>query len=75
LGYGSRVLLMALLWGMLIALAAWLTRALFPSAGQQPAPPTGRSLNIRDILDRHLARSEISQEECGLTRETFSPPG
>jgi putative membrane protein len=71
-GMGLGVLFMVLFWGALIALAAWLIRALFPSAGQSPAPPTGRDLNARDILDRRLARGEITREEYDLMRETLS---
>ena len=71
-GMGLGLLFMALFWGALIALAAWLIRALFPPAGQPPASPTGRDVNARDILTRRLARGEISQEEYDLMRETLS---
>jgi uncharacterized membrane protein len=69
---GLGLLFMVLFSGALIALAAWLVRALFPPAGQPPAPPTGRDLDARDILDRRLARGEISQQEYDLMRETLS---
>ncbi|MFN2242813.1 MAG: SHOCT domain-containing protein, partial [Anaerolineae bacterium] len=71
-GMGLGLLFMVLFSGALIALAAWLVRALFPPAGQPPAPPTGRDLDARDILDRRLARGEISQQEYDLMRETLS---
>ena len=71
-GMGLGLLFMVLFWGALIALAAWLVRALFPPAGQPPAPPTARDTNAHDILTRHLARGEISQEEYDLMRETLS---
>jgi putative membrane protein len=71
-GMGLGLLFMVLFWGALIALAAWLIRALFPPTGQPPAPPTGRDVNTRDILDRRLARGEISQKEYDLMRETVS---
>jgi putative membrane protein len=69
---GLGLLFMVVFWGALIALAVWLIRALFPPAGQPPSLPTGRDLNARDILDRRLARGEISQEEYDLMRETLS---
>ncbi len=71
-GMGVSLLFMVLFWGALIALAAWLIRALFPPASQPPAPRTGRDLNARDILDRRLARGEISRQEYDLMRETIS---
>jgi uncharacterized membrane protein len=71
-GMGLGLLLMVLFWAALIGLASWLVRALFPPASQPPAPPTGRDLNARDILDRRLARGEISREEYDLMRETVS---
>ncbi len=71
-GMGLGLLFMVLFWGALIALAAWLIRALFPPASQPPAPPTGGELSARDILDRRLARGEISREEYDLMRETIS---
>ncbi len=70
-GMGLGLLFMLLFWGALIALAAWLVRALFPPASQPPAPATG-DLNARDILDRRLARGEINREEYDLMRETIS---
>jgi putative membrane protein len=66
------LVLMVLVWGGLIALAVWLVRALFPPAGQPPAPPTGREMNAHDILDRRLARGEISREDYDLMKETLS---
>jgi uncharacterized membrane protein len=69
---GLGLLFIVLFWGVLIALAAWLVRALFPPAGQPPAPPTGRDVSARDILDRRLARGEISQQAYDLMRETLS---
>jgi putative membrane protein len=71
-GMGLGLLFMVVFWGALIGLAVWLIRALFPSAGQPPARPTERDVDARDILDRRLARGEISQEEYELMRETLS---
>jgi uncharacterized membrane protein len=71
-GMGLGLLFMILFSGALIALAAWLVGALFPPAGQPPAPPTGRDVDARDILDRRLAQGEISQQEYDLMRETLS---
>jgi uncharacterized membrane protein len=75
LGMGVGVfglVLMVLFWAGLIALAIWLIRALFPPIGQPPASLTGRDLNAREILDRRLARGEISREEYDLMRETIA---
>ena len=69
---GPGLLITVLFCGALIALAAWLIRILFPPLGQPPAPPTGRDENTRDILDRRLARGEISQAEYDLMRETLA---
>jgi uncharacterized membrane protein len=74
-GMGLGLLFMVVFWGALVALAAWLIRALFPPAGQPPAPPTGRDLNARDILDRRLARGEITPAEYDLMKETLSQQG
>ena len=71
-GMGLGLLFTVLISGALIALAAWLIRLLFPSASRPPVPPTGRDVSARDILDRRLARGEISQEEYDLMRETLS---
>jgi putative membrane protein len=71
-GMGFGLVFMVLFWGALIALAVWLIRALFPRAGQPPAPLAGRDLNARDILDRRLAQGEISREEYNLMRETLT---
>jgi uncharacterized membrane protein len=69
---GLGFLLMVLFWGVLIALAAWLIRALFPPAGQLPPSSTGRDVNAHDILDRRYARGEIGPEEYDLMKETLS---
>ena len=70
-GMGLGLLFMLLFWGVLIALAVWLVRSLFPVAGQPPAPPTEQHLNAREILDRRFARGEISREEYDLMRRTI----
>jgi len=71
-GMGLGLLVIVLVSGALIALAAWLIRVLFPSAGQPPVSPAGHDLRADDILERRLARGEISQEEYDLMRETLS---
>ncbi len=71
-GMGFGLLFMLLFWGALIALAVWVVRVLFPPAGHPPAPPTGRDLSAREILDRRFARGEISREEYDLMKETIS---
>jgi len=71
-GMGLGLLFTVLVSGALIALAAWLIRVLFPSAGQPPVSLAGRDLRAGDILERRLARGEISQEEYDLMRETLS---
>ena len=71
-GMGLGLLFTVLVSGALIALAAWLIRVLFPSASQPPVSPTGHDLRADDILDRRLARGEISPEEYDLMRETLS---
>ena len=71
-GMGLGLLFTVLVSGALIALAAWLIRVLFPPASQPPVSPTGHDLRADDILDRRLARGEISQEEYDLMRETLS---
>ncbi|MGD2205478.1 MAG: SHOCT domain-containing protein [Anaerolineae bacterium] len=74
-GMGFGLILMLLFWGALIALAVWLVQGLFPSANRPPAPPTGRDLSAREILDRRFARGEISREEYDLMRRTVSETG
>ena len=71
-GMGLGLLFTVLVSGALIALAAWLIRVLFPSASLPPVSPTGHDLRADNILDRRLARGEISQEEYDLMRETLS---
>lgn len=75
LGMGFGVLgplLMVLLWAGLIALAFWVVRSLFPSAGGQQTSSSNRDLNARQILDRRYARGEISREEYELMRDTIA---
>jgi uncharacterized membrane protein len=74
-GMGLGLLFTVLFWGVLIALAAWLIRVLFPSAGQPPVPPTEHGLRADDILDKRLARGEISPAEYGVMKETLSRQG
>lgn len=69
---GFSLLLIFLFWGVLIALAVWLVRVLFPSAGRPPAWPSDGSLGARELLDLRFARGEISRNEYELMRETIS---
>jgi uncharacterized membrane protein len=71
-GMGLGLLFTVLLSAALIALAAWLIRVLFPSAGQSPNSPTEYGLRADDILERRLVRGEISPAEYDVMKETLS---
>ncbi|MFC2030054.1 amino acid acetyltransferase [Chloroflexota bacterium] len=69
---GFSLLLIFLLWGVLIALAVWLIRVLFPSASRPPAWPSDGSLGARELLDLRYSRGEISRNDYELKRQTIS---
>jgi putative membrane protein len=70
LGFGFvGLILMVLFWGVLIAGAIWLVRALFPSGqwllDKSESPKT---MSAGDTLDLRYARGEIDREEYELKK-------
>lgn len=75
LGMGSGLvglLLMALLWGGLIALATRLVQSLFPQGEKLAGQLSFQGLSAREILDRRYVRGEISRSEYDLMKDTLS---
>ena len=62
------VLLMVLFWGGLIALAAWLVRAMFNRAPQLPPFQGSGDATAQQILDTRYARGEITKEQYELMK-------
>jgi putative membrane protein len=63
LGMGVGLLLMLLFWGLLIAGAVWLAKAVFVGLDRPPETPGRQDLSPREVLDQRYARGEISREE------------
>ena len=70
MGFGFfGLLLMLLFWGLLIAGAVWLVKAIL-TAGSSPGFSAGRSrLSAREILDQRYAKGEITREQHKLMGE------
>jgi putative membrane protein len=62
------LLFMLLFWGVLIALAIWLVRALFPAA-DEPAP--SKEPTADEILNQRYARGEISRDDYHAMRDAL----
>jgi len=63
LGMGVGLLVMLLFWGVLIAGAVWLAKAVFVGRDRPQGTPGGPGPNPREILDQRYARGEIAREE------------
>ena len=63
LGMGVGLLLMLLFWGLLIAVAVWLAKAVFSGRDQPTGGPGGPDLSPRQILDQRYARGDITRQE------------
>jgi putative membrane protein len=68
LGMGVGLLLLLLFWGLLIAGAVWLARAVFTGRPRPGGGPSDPELSPRQILDQRYARGEIGAEEYQLIR-------
>ncbi len=70
MGFGFfGLLLMLLFWGLLIAGAVWLVKAIL-TGGSSPGFSAGRSrLSAREILDQRYAKGEITREQHKLMGE------
>ena len=73
MGFGFiGLLLMLLFWGLLIAGAVWLAKAIF-TGGSTPGFSAERSrLSAREILDQRYAKGEITREQHQLMGEDVS---
>ena len=65
MGFGFiGLFLMLLFWGVLIAGAIWVIRALFPGGGASgPVLPGRDARGARQILDERYARGELTREQ------------
>jgi putative membrane protein len=69
LGFGFvGLILMVLFWGVLIAGAIWLVRALFPSGQWLDKSESPKTMSAGDTLDLRYARGEIDREEYELKK-------
>lgn len=59
--------LMALLWGLLVALVVWAAVRLFPGRAERG----GAGERPEDILDRRLAQGEIDPDTYQRLRDTL----
>jgi putative membrane protein len=73
MGFGFiGLLLMLLFWGLLIAGAVWLVKAIL-TGGSTPGFSAERSrLSAREILDQRYAKGEITREQHQLMGEDVS---
>lgn len=67
LGMGVGLLLLLLFWGVLIAGAAWLAKAVF--VGRNRSADRDAELKPLQILDQRYARGEIGTEEYQQIRQ------
>jgi putative membrane protein len=73
LGMGVGLLLMLLFWGLLIAGAVWLAKAVFVGRDRPNGAPRGPDLDPREILDQRYARGEITRQEYEQIRADLAP--
>jgi uncharacterized membrane protein len=64
--------LMALLWGGMIALAVLLVRVLFPHTRPLSGKSSDHEPSAGEILDMRFARGELTRQEYELMRQTLS---
>ncbi|MHA2427676.1 MAG: SHOCT domain-containing protein [Candidatus Hermodarchaeia archaeon] len=69
LGFGFvGIIFMVLFWGVLIAGAILLVRALFPRGQRLDKPESTSKLTAAETLDLRYARGEIDREEYELKK-------
>jgi putative membrane protein len=68
LGMGVGLLLLLLFWGLLIAGAVWLAKAVLTGRLRPGGEASDPDLSPRQILDQRYARGEIGAEEYQLIR-------
>lgn len=66
-GWGG-FLVMILVWGVLIAAAVALVRALFTGGGTSQGAGLTREENALDILNKRYAKGEVSREEYEMIK-------
>jgi putative membrane protein len=64
--------LIALLWGGLVAFAVLLVHTLFPHTRSPSTQPSDREPSALEILELRYARGELSREEYELMKQTLS---
>ncbi len=76
MGFGSGMwffgwLWMLLFWGVLIALAIWFVRLLFPVAKTQSNDGNNSPFSAQEILKARYARGELSEEQYQQMLQTI----
>ncbi|MCK5053602.1 MAG: SHOCT domain-containing protein [Anaerolineales bacterium] len=67
MGFG--LLLMLLFWGILIAGAVWLVRAILTGGSNTGVSAKRNRVSAREVLDQRYAKGEITREQYQLMSE------
>ncbi len=72
-GFGlGGFLIMFLVWGLLIAAAVGLVKALFSGGGTRQGGGFSREEDSLEVLKKRYARGEVSQEEYDLIKRELT---
>ncbi len=73
MGFGFiGLLLMLLFWGLLIAGAVWLVKAILTGGANSGIMAERNRLGAREILDQRYAKGEITREQHALMSEDIT---
>ena len=74
MGFGLfGLLLMLLFWGLLIAGAVWLVKAILTGGSNTGISADRNHSNAREILDQRYAKGEITREQHQLMSKDVQP--
>lgn len=74
MGFGLfGLLLMLLFWGLLIAGAVWLVKAILTGGSNTGISADRNRSNAREILDQRYAKGEITREQHQLMSKDVQP--
>jgi putative membrane protein len=64
MGFGFvGLIVMLVFWGLIIAIAIWLMRSIFPGVKISNDMGEKQSMSAREIIDQRYARGEIAREQ------------